>query len=209
MDPKAFHVLSYGSFLGITLFQSFVGGVVAYKVLPRPQFARLQQATFPVFFSLQTILPAIMMVTYPGDNIASAGRAHLRGDSGLAGVFDESNRWTVLAPLATILITSAVNLLLLGPATTKAMKERHHQGECARDRMRECRASRLTAEKRQKMGRRAMMRDPIHQRCRNSTNCSLRCTLCQPSSTFRDWALRYTMRTCWLKGYERSRLSED
>lgn len=129
MDPKAFHILSYGSFLGVTLFQSFVGGVIAYKVLPRPQFATLQQATFPVFFSIQTILPAIMAVTYPGNNIASAGSSHLTGDSGLAGVLAEGNRWTVLAPLATILVTSLANLVVLGPATTKAMKERHHQGE--------------------------------------------------------------------------------
>jgi hypothetical protein len=31
-------------------------------------------------------------------------------------------------PLATIFVTSVLNSLIIGPATTKTMKDRHHQG---------------------------------------------------------------------------------
>jgi len=127
-DPRAYHVLSYGTFLGTTIFQSFIGGVVAFKVLPRPMFSRLQQATFPVFFTMQTVLPLIMIATYPGGKLVQVGGQQMRTDTGMSGVLAENNRWTVLIPLATILITSAINMVAVGPATTKAMKDRHHQG---------------------------------------------------------------------------------
>lgn len=115
---------SFRTLLGATVFQSFIGGVVAYQCLPRPQFATLQQKTFPVFFSLQSILPLIMIATYPGEKMLGA-----RENSGFNGVMAESNRWTVFVPIATILVTSVANLFLVGPATTKTMKERHHQGK--------------------------------------------------------------------------------
>jgi len=96
---------------------------VAYQCLPRAQFATLQKNTFPVFFSLQSVLPLIMVATYPGEKLLGA-----RENTGYNGVMAESNRWTVLVPIATMVITSVVNLFLVGPATTKTMKERHHQG---------------------------------------------------------------------------------
>lgn len=118
-DRRAYHILSYATFLGTTFFQSFVGGPVAFTVLPRPMFGRLQQATFPVFFSIQTVLPMIMLLTYPDDKSALGVRQ---------GIFAESNRWTALYPILAVMVTSAINLVALGPATTKAMKARHHQG---------------------------------------------------------------------------------
>ena len=127
-DYKAYHILSYGTLLGSTVFQSFIGGVVAYKCLPRPQFSTLQQNIFPVFFTMQTILPAIMIATYPGEKLLGIGGEYVRENVGWSGVFAESNKWTVLFPLATILISSAANLFIVGPATTKTMKQRHHQG---------------------------------------------------------------------------------
>ena len=125
---KAYHILSYGSFLGATLFQSFIGGVVAFKVLPRPQFSTLQKHTFPIFFGLQSVLGFILMVTYPGEKLAGIGSTYVRENAGISGVMAESNRWSVMIPLATIFLTSVLNLLVLGPATTKTMKERYHQG---------------------------------------------------------------------------------
>ncbi|KAF1353893.1 hypothetical protein BDV97DRAFT_290870 [Delphinella strobiligena] len=126
-DYKAYHILSYGSLLGITVFQSFIGGVVAYKVLPRPQFATLQQNVFPIFFGLQTVLPLIMIATYPGEKLLGIGGEYIRESVGYSGVLAESNKWSALVPFATILLTSAANLFVVGPATTKTMKDRHHQ----------------------------------------------------------------------------------
>ena len=127
-DPKAYHILSYGTFFGTTIFQSFIGSVIAFRTLPRAQFGQLQQATVPVFFTMQTVLPLIMALTYPGERMAQMAGEYVSKNTGISGVFAESNRWTVLAPLATIFVTSAINMLVLGPATTKAMKDRHHQG---------------------------------------------------------------------------------
>ncbi|KAI4729043.1 hypothetical protein E4T49_03235 [Aureobasidium sp. EXF-10728] len=106
-DYKAYHILSYGSFLGATLFQSFIGGVVAFKVLPRAQFSTLQKATFPVFFALQSALGLALMVTYPGEKLLGVGGQYIRENTGFSGL--------------------VLNSLIIGPATTKTMKERHHQ----------------------------------------------------------------------------------
>lgn len=127
-DYRAYHILSYGTFLGATFFQSFVSGIVAFRTLPRVQFGRLQSATVPVFFSIQTILPLVMALTYPGNKLAQVAGESLRANSGISGVLAEENRYTVLLPIALLLVTSAANLFILGPATTKTMKERHHQG---------------------------------------------------------------------------------
>ncbi|THX68214.1 hypothetical protein D6D08_06397 [Aureobasidium pullulans] len=126
-DYKAYHILSYGSFLGATLFQSFIGGVVAFKVLPRPQFSTLQKATFPIFFALQSVLGLALMVTYPGEKLLGVGNQYVRENVGFCGLLADSNRWPVFVPLATIFVTSVLNSLIIGPATTKTMKERHHQ----------------------------------------------------------------------------------
>lgn len=80
---------------------------------------------FPVYFSLQTALPALLVLTYPGS------RNPFGSASGVAGVFLEpGNRWTVLAPLAGAFLTAAANLAVVGPATTKVMEERRVQGMC-------------------------------------------------------------------------------
>lgn len=103
--------------------QSFVAGVVAYKALPRPQFATLQSAIFPIYFSIQTTLPVVLALTYPGERTAVG-----TGPASISGVLAENNRISVLIPILTMFATSLVNLLVVGPATTKIMKERKHQG---------------------------------------------------------------------------------
>lgn len=102
--------------------QSFVGGIVAFKALTRPQFSQLQQKIFPIYFGLQSALPVLLAVTYPGQLL-------LGTSSGLHGAFAEVNRWSTLVPLSTMFVTSVVNLVLVGPATTKVMRDRKHQGK--------------------------------------------------------------------------------
>jgi len=43
---------------GFNVWQSFVGGILAYKTLPRQTFGLLQSRIFPVYFSLSTLLTA-------------------------------------------------------------------------------------------------------------------------------------------------------
>lgn len=112
----------YGTLLGTEVFQSFVAGITAYKVLPRPQFATLQSALFPIYFSMQTALPIILALTFPGERTAIG-----RLPSSISGVLDPSLRTHVFAPLAIMFVTALANLSYIGPQTTKIMRERKHQ----------------------------------------------------------------------------------
>ncbi|KAL0256947.1 hypothetical protein SLS55_007756 [Diplodia seriata] len=118
-----YHLLSYGTLLGSTLFQSFIGGVIAFRVLPRPQFAQLQSKTFPVYFAMQTALPVAMALTFPS-RAASVGYGALASAS--AGLLADVNRGALIA-IATMFVSGLVNLVYVGPATTSCMRERKHQ----------------------------------------------------------------------------------
>lgn len=58
-----YHLLAYASVTGATVWHSFIGGPVAFKVLPRQQFGLLQGKLFPVYFSLQSLLNGICLIT--------------------------------------------------------------------------------------------------------------------------------------------------
>ncbi|CZS95742.1 hypothetical protein WAI453_001567 [Rhynchosporium graminicola] len=116
-----YHIISYGTLLGTEFFQTFIGGIVSYKALARPQFSQLQQKLFPVYFGIQTTLPVVLALTYP------ASKLGLGTSSGFRGVLADVNKWSVLVPIATIFVTSLVNMAVVGPATTKVMRERKHQ----------------------------------------------------------------------------------
>lgn len=107
---------SYGTLLGSTLFQSFLGGIIAYRALPRPQFSTLQKAIFPPFFLLQTISSTLLIYTYPSPITRLYPSATQASGDRLAFTL-----------LATMLVTSVANLVYVGPATTKIMVERKHQ----------------------------------------------------------------------------------
>lgn len=104
----------------LTRTQSFVGGIVSFKALDRPQFSKLQQRMFPIYFALQSSMPILMALTYPSPSPITVS-------SGIAGVLDASSRTNVLYPLATVFVTSVINMLVVGPATTKIMLERKVQ----------------------------------------------------------------------------------
>ncbi|KAG8534149.1 uncharacterized protein KY384_000993 [Bacidia gigantensis] len=129
LNPAPWHIISYSTLLGTTLYQSFLVGPISYTALPRPQFSTLQTKIFPPFFAVQTVLPILIALTYP----ASSAGAHLSPlgasppQSSFSGVFQSGNRMTVLVPIAAMFLTGLANLVVLGPATTKVMKERKHQ----------------------------------------------------------------------------------
>jgi Domain of unknown function (DUF4149) len=114
--------LSYGTLLGTEIFQSFIAGIVTFRTLPRAQFATLQSALFPIYFSMQSALPVIMALTFPAARTAIGTTA-----SGVAGVVDRSNRLHVLTPLAIIFSAGVANKLFIEPATTKTMRQRKSQ----------------------------------------------------------------------------------
>lgn len=93
-----------------------------FRVLERPSFSAAQSALFPIYFSLQTALPIVLALTYPGSS------GPLGVTSGITGFLDESNRYDTLLPLAVAFVTGAANLFVLLPATTKIMADRRAQG---------------------------------------------------------------------------------
>ncbi|KAF9886075.1 hypothetical protein FE257_012010 [Aspergillus nanangensis] len=117
IDPRPFHIVSYGTLLGVQFYQSFVSGIIAFRALPRPQFATLQTATFPVYFSLQSALPIVVALT------ASKGGQPL----GISGLLAPENQCGTLLPLATTAVAGLLNMFILLPLTAKTMRERKHQ----------------------------------------------------------------------------------
>ncbi|PGH30207.1 hypothetical protein GX50_07034 [[Emmonsia] crescens] len=117
-----FHIFSYGTLLGAQVYQTFVGGIIAFKTLPRPQFSTLQASIFPVYFSLQTALPLVVAITYPGVKTFMG-----RGPSSLSGVFAEDQRTKTLLPLLTMFLAGLTNRLVVGPMTAKIMRQKKHQ----------------------------------------------------------------------------------
>ncbi|KAF2020402.1 hypothetical protein BU24DRAFT_416099 [Aaosphaeria arxii CBS 175.79] len=114
-NPATYHILSYGTLIGSTLFQSFIAGIIAFRSLPRPQFSTLQKNTFPAYFALQTACPLLLALTYPRPG----------GASSLLSSSPENKLPFYL--IATMLLTGAANLLYVGPKTTQIMKLRKHQ----------------------------------------------------------------------------------
>jgi len=88
-----FHLLSYGILLGITLWHSFISSLIARRTLSRPQLGQLQSKLFPIYFSLQSALSGLCLLT-------------------------TSNRTSQLIFLID-LIGGLINLIVLGPLTIK------------------------------------------------------------------------------------------
>ena len=100
-----------------------MNGIVSYRSLTRPQFSTLQQALFPIYFSIQSALPVVMALTYPGLHTPSKSTP-----SGVVGLLARENRFSAFVPIATMFALNVTNLLVVGPATTKVMRDRKHQG---------------------------------------------------------------------------------
>lgn len=91
-----------------------------FRTLERPQFSAVQSKLFPIYFSIQTAAPVLLAITHPGNTGSLLN---------LAGVLDPANKWTVLAPIATMFSTALLNLIVLLPATTGVMARRKQQGK--------------------------------------------------------------------------------
>ncbi|KAH8673633.1 hypothetical protein BX600DRAFT_211012 [Xylariales sp. PMI_506] len=102
----------------MSVYYDTFGSTISFKALERPQFAVLQSALFPFYFGIQTILPAVLVLTYPGNRIFSPG---------LHGVLDEENRWSVLLPIATVFASGLANWVYLLPAANEISAKRRAQ----------------------------------------------------------------------------------
>ena len=101
-------------------YQTFVGSLVAYQNLNKAQFGALMGKIFPIYFSIQTVLPAVLAFTFPRSTSTPAG---------IHGLLDASNRWGGLVPITTMFLSALANAAVIGPATTKCMYQRRLQGK--------------------------------------------------------------------------------
>jgi hypothetical protein len=91
------------------------------RTVDRPSFSAIQQKLFPIYFGLQTILPGILALTFPGNSLIGLS-------NGPRGLVTEFARWHSLLPIGIMALTGAVNFTILLPLTTETMKQRRGQG---------------------------------------------------------------------------------
>ncbi|KAI9166681.1 mitochondrial outer membrane protein [Paramyrothecium foliicola] len=124
LSVAPYHILSYGTLLGTTFFHSFINGPVMFKTVTRAVFSSVQTNLFPIYFGLQTAVPVVLALTFPGSTLLGL-------PSGITGLLDGAVRWNSLVPIATTFFTGLINLLFLLPATQQVMKDR--RGQVKRD----------------------------------------------------------------------------
>ncbi|KAK7743394.1 hypothetical protein SLS62_010587 [Diatrype stigma] len=109
--------------------QTFINSISAFRVLERPQFAVLQRAVFPWYFGIQTVAPAVLVLTYPGLGGRSVLAALEAGasvfDRGVAGALQQPG--AVLAPLLVAAATGLANWAYFLPATNELTARRRAQ----------------------------------------------------------------------------------
>lgn len=109
----------------LTVSQSFINGPIMFKTVTRQAFSSIQTGLFPIYFGLQTVLPVVLALTFPGS-------ALLGLSSGISGLLDVSAHWGSLLPISATFVTGFVNLVVLYPLVTTVMKDRRGQGNIAR-----------------------------------------------------------------------------
>ncbi|KAG6038529.1 hypothetical protein E4U41_004122 [Claviceps citrina] len=124
VSAAPYHIISYGALLGTSFFHSFINGPTIFDVVERPVFSTIQANLFPIYFGMQTTLPVILALTFPGNPLLGVS-------SGTSGLLETTSRWQSLAPIATMFVTGLVNLAVMLPLTKQVMKER--RGQVRRD----------------------------------------------------------------------------
>ncbi|KAF8418188.1 hypothetical protein EV426DRAFT_680947 [Tirmania nivea] len=110
------HVLIYGASFGSQLYQSFISGPISYSALPRQHFSHLQARTFPIYFALQTLSAPLLLLTLPRgaqDSLVT-----------LCTPSENPGFNTTVLPILVAFVTSAANMLVVGPMTGRVMEER-------------------------------------------------------------------------------------
>ncbi|GBG65427.1 hypothetical protein CBR_g50787 [Chara braunii] len=105
------HLMAFATAFGSSLWATFIGGVIAFRCLPRHQFGMLQSKLFPAYFRVVLTCVSVCLMalglTHPFTKTAAAA---------------ERLQFWILSGSA---VATAINLVLLEPWTTKIMFQRH------------------------------------------------------------------------------------
>ncbi|KAF8482144.1 hypothetical protein DFH94DRAFT_627906 [Russula ochroleuca] len=111
---RGLYTLSFSFIFGMSLWVTFIGGVITYKTLPRQQFGSLQQRLFPVYFKLNALISSGLLLVWV--------RNH---DTVITQIAHPTNPDVSQAyALAVVAISQALNAVWIGPATSKLLAAR-------------------------------------------------------------------------------------
>ncbi|EIW64548.1 uncharacterized protein TRAVEDRAFT_25694 [Trametes versicolor FP-101664 SS1] len=114
-NTQGLYQVGYAWLFGMTLWVTFVGGVIAFKTLPRQQFGTLQHRTFPVYFVISIALSSglLGLWTYSHPTVLTEYLKPTNADVAQAYA------------LAAVVFAQASNHFVIGPLTSKTMFQRH------------------------------------------------------------------------------------
>jgi len=61
---RGLYTLSFSFIFGMSLWVSFIGGIITHRVLPQRQFGSLQQRLLPVYFKLNTLISSGLLLAW-------------------------------------------------------------------------------------------------------------------------------------------------
>ncbi|KAI0702429.1 hypothetical protein BC835DRAFT_1404281 [Cytidiella melzeri] len=115
LNLKAAYFLGYGLLFGMSFWISFVGGIIAFRTLPRHQFGALQHRTFPVYFGTSIALSGGLMFLW------HTGHPAVLANITNPHIADVAQAYA----LASVVAAQSLNQLVIGPLTSKTMFKRH------------------------------------------------------------------------------------
>lgn len=115
LSLKGVYILGYGWLMGMSIWVTFIGGVIAFKTLPRQQFGALQHRTFPWYFNISILLSSGLLLLWT--------KAHPHVIANLANprLADVAQAYA----LGTVIASQLANQTVIGPMTSKTMFQRH------------------------------------------------------------------------------------
>ncbi|TFK30397.1 hypothetical protein FA15DRAFT_662353 [Coprinopsis marcescibilis] len=108
------YTVGYGWLFGMSLWITFFGGIIAFRALPRHQFGALQHKTFPVYFVQSIALSAGLIAIWVSKHPNVLSSLHQPRLAEVAVVYS----------LGVVLISQALNFIVVGPMTSKIMFKR-------------------------------------------------------------------------------------
>jgi len=114
LNLRGLYILGFSFIFGMSLWVTFIGGIVTYKALPRNQFSALQQRIFPIYFELNALVSSVLLLAWIYDHDLAI--AHFAYPT----VPDVAQAYA----LALVSVSQALNFFWFGPTTSKLLVAR-------------------------------------------------------------------------------------
>ncbi|KAG7531345.1 hypothetical protein FFLO_04406 [Filobasidium floriforme] len=122
---RAGYVLGWGALFGANIWNSFIGGIIAFKTLPRQVFGNLQSRQFPIFFAYSTFL-SLGLLTLDLKLRPALLTSFKHSPFQTLMALNGREFWGSTAGLSVVTgLVHAVNGLVVTPKASEVMFERH------------------------------------------------------------------------------------